>query len=130
MGDVLYSTTFPVPPCPIITATATDQDGNTSEFSLWVQPSPPLTGTVRIAGSPPQEFASLPLAIAAAHNNDIIQLQATSYAGAVTIDLPGSKITLKGGYNETYTDNTGRTVLGSPFTIKRGAVIADHIVII
>ena len=127
MGDVLFSTTFPAPPCPIITATATDPDGNTSEFSLWVQPSPPLTGTVRIAGSPPQEFASIPLAIAAAHNNDIIQLQATSYGGALTIDIPGVSITLKGGYNETFTDITGQTVLGSPLTIKRGTVIVDHI---
>ncbi|MHC1725243.1 MAG: FG-GAP-like repeat-containing protein [Syntrophobacteraceae bacterium] len=42
LGDALFSYTFPTPNCPIITATATDPKGNTSEFSLWVTPVKPI----------------------------------------------------------------------------------------
>jgi hypothetical protein len=201
-GDVLFSTTFPAPSCPIITANATDPDGNTSEFSMWIEssvtltttvsppgagtvtpdcsggctygigssvtltPTPafgktfsswtgdisslntpltftingsknitvnfdstPVTGTLRIAGSPPAYFSSVNQACAAADNNDVIQMQAASYGGPLTFDNEGISATLKGGYNTTYSDSTGQTFVGSPFIVKSGTVIIDRIAI-
>jgi hypothetical protein len=202
MGDVTFSTTFPAPSCPIITANATDPDGNTSEFSMWIQssvtltttispqgggtvtpdcsagctynmgqtvtltPTPaygrtfsswsgdvnsintpltftingpkkitvnfdstPVTGPLRIAGTPPAYYTTVAQALASAGNNDVIQMQATAYDGALTFDNPAASVTLKGGYNSSYSGITGQTVLGSPFTIKSGSVIVDNIVI-
>ena len=37
-GDAIFSRRFVTPQCRMITATATDPNGNTSEFSLWVSP--------------------------------------------------------------------------------------------
>ncbi len=90
-----------------------------------------VTGTVRIAGAPPAYFDSIPLAYGAAVNNDVIQTQATSY-GSITFnrtDIPGLSLTLKGGYNPTYSDSTGQTTVGSPLTIQSGTIIVDNIVI-
>lgn len=42
LGDALFSYPFPIPPCPLITATATDPAGNTSEYSLWVAQTSPI----------------------------------------------------------------------------------------
>ena len=91
-----------------------------------------VTGTVRIVGTPPSYHSSVLLAYASAINNDVIQMQATSYTGAHTFDrtdIPGLSLTLKGGYNSTYSDNTGQTTVGSPVTIQSGTVIVDNIVI-
>ncbi len=41
LGDFLFTAFLPLHECPLVTATATDPDGNTSELSLWV--SPPTT---------------------------------------------------------------------------------------
>lgn len=92
-----------------------------------------VIGTVRIAGTPPSYYSSIPLAYAASANNDIIQMQAGPYAGALTFDrtdIPGLSVTLKGGYNATYSDSTGITTVGSPFTIQSGTIIVDHIIIL
>jgi hypothetical protein len=91
--------------------------------------STPITGTMRIAGSPPTYFSSLQQACAAAENNDVIQMQATAYDGAQTFDNYGLSVTLKGGYNATYSDNAGQTVVGSPFSVKNGTIIVENITI-
>jgi hypothetical protein len=67
--------------------------------------------------------------LAAAENNDFIQMQATFYDGAQTFDIPGLAVTLKGGYNANYSDNAGQTVVGSPFTIESGSISVDNITI-
>jgi len=91
--------------------------------------STPKTGTMRIAGSPPTYFSSLQQACAVAENNDVIQMQATTYDGAPTLDIYGLSVTLKGGYNATYSNNSGQTVVGSPFTVNNGTIIVDNITI-
>lgn len=91
--------------------------------------STPVTGPLRIAGSPPAYYASVAQAFAAADNNDVIQMQATLYGGPLTFENTGVSVTLKGGYNTTYSDNTGQTFVGSPFTFKQGTVIVDSIAI-
>jgi hypothetical protein len=91
--------------------------------------STPVTGTMRIAGSPPTYFNSLQQACAAAENNDVIQMQATTYDGAQTFDIYGLSVTLKGGYNATYSNNAGETVVGRPFTVKNGTIIVDNLTI-
>jgi hypothetical protein len=91
--------------------------------------STPMTGTMRIAGSPPTYFSSLQQACAAAENNDIIQMQAMTYDGPQTLDIYGLSVTLKGGYNATYSNNAGQTVVGSPCTVKNGTIIVENITI-
>ncbi len=92
----------------------------------------PVTGTVRIAGAVPTYYASISTAYADAINNDVIQAQAITYGEMLNFnrnDIPGLSVTLKGGYNETYSDNTGQTVVGGPLTIENGTVIVDNIVV-
>ncbi|MFI5295451.1 MAG: M6 family metalloprotease domain-containing protein [Thermodesulfovibrionales bacterium] len=89
-----------------------------------------VTDTVRIVGSPPAYFHSITTAYGAAVNKDVIQMQATSYGGALAFnrtDIHGLSVTLKGGYNATYSDNTGKTTVGSPLTIQSGTIIVDNI---
>ncbi len=91
-----------------------------------------VTGTVRIVGTPPAYFNFIGLAYAAANNDDVIQMQATPYAEALTFDrtdIPDLSITLKGGYNSTYSNNTGKTIVSSPLTVQSGTIIVDNIVI-
>lgn len=91
--------------------------------------STPVTGTMRIAGSPPRYFSYLQQACAAAENNDVIQMQAMTYDGAQTFDNFGLSVTLKGGYNATYSNNAGQTVVGSPFTVENGTIIVENVTI-
>jgi hypothetical protein len=94
--------------------------------------SVPVTGILRIVGTNPAYFGSLPLAYASAVNNDVIQLQKLSYGGLHNFnrsDIPGLTVTLKGGYNASYSDNTGQSILGFPVTVNSGKIIFDHIII-
>ena len=56
-------------------------------------------------------------------------MQATTYDGAQTFDIYGLSVTLKGGYNATYSNNAGQTVVGSPITVKNGTIIGENITI-
>ncbi|NVN92200.1 MAG: hypothetical protein HXX11_16580, partial [Desulfuromonadales bacterium] len=107
-----------------LTFTLTGSKAITANFD-----STPVTGTVRIAGSPPTYFSSLQLACAAAENNDVIQMQVTTYDGAQIFDRNGFSVTLKGGYNATYSNNAGQTVVGSPFTVMNGTLIVENITV-
>ncbi|GEM_PF-4588375 len=87
---------------------------------------------VRIAGTPPIYYTSIPVAYAAAVNNNVIQVQAITYGGPITFnrtDIPGLSLTLKGGYNAAYSDNTGMTIVGGPVTIESGTITLDNVLI-
>jgi C1A family cysteine protease len=91
-----------------------------------------VTGTVRVARMTPIYYDSIQSAYASAINNDVIQTQAISYGGALNFnrsDILGLSVTLEGGYNATYSDNTGKSILGSPLTIGSGTITLDNIVI-
>lgn len=92
-----------------------------------------VIGTVRIAGITPVYYPSILDAYSAAINNNVIQAQALSYGEILTFsrtDIPGLSITLKGGYNSSYSDNKGLTIVSSPLTIGKGTTITlDNIVI-
>ncbi len=88
------------------------------------------TGTVRIAGTSPVYYNSIQSAYGAAVNNDVIQLRAIVNSGSSDFnrtDIPGLTLTLKGGYNATYTDNTGMSIVAYPVTVGSGTVIFDNI---
>ena|GEM_PF-3704985 len=94
--------------------------------------SVPVTENVRIAAPTPIYYTSISAAYAAAINNDVIQTQVMAYGGPLTFnrtDIPGLSLTLKGGYNATYSDNTGMTTVGSPVTIESGTITLDNILI-
>lgn len=91
---------------------------------------PPNGKTVRIAGLTPTYFDSIAAAYAAAIDNDVIQAQTITPAETLTFnrtDIP--EVTLKGGYNATYSNNTGQTVVSGPLTIESGTVVVDNIII-
>ncbi len=59
-------------------------------------------------------------------------MQAMSYGEALTYDrtdIPGLSVTLMGGYNATYSDNTGITTVGSPMIIQSGTFTVDNLLI-
>lgn len=96
-------------------------------------PTPvPVGGIVRIAKTSPVYYASIGLAYAAAVSSDVIQMKAMTYAGALTFartDIPGLSVTLKGGYNAPYSNNSGLTTVGFPFIVESGTITADKIII-
>jgi hypothetical protein len=88
-----------------------------------------VTGTVRIAGPSPVYYGSIPLAYGNTVNNDVIQMRTLSYDGSLDFNRTGITASLKGGYNATYSDNTGQSTVGSPLTVWSGTIIMDNIVI-
>ncbi len=90
----------------------------------------PVTGTVRILWPPAVYYNSITAAYAVAASNNVIEGQAMTYGGPITFnrtDIPGLSLTLKGGYNATYSDNTGMTTVGGPVTIETGTITLDNV---
>ena len=99
----------------------------TAEFN-----SVAVTGPVRIAGTTPSYYSSIMEAYAAVQNNDVIQTRAVSCSEMLMfdrVDIPGLSVTLKGGYDETYSDNSGVSIVGSPLIIENGIITLDNVVI-
>ncbi|MBI5101158.1 MAG: zinc-dependent metalloprotease, partial [Nitrospirae bacterium] len=89
-----------------------------------------VTGDVRIGGSAPVYYPTIAAAYAAAINNDVIQTKVMTYAETLDFnraDIP--TVTLRGGYNGTYSDNTGKSTINSPLTIRSGTITLDNFIV-
>lgn len=72
------------------------------------------------------EYSTLPLAYQAVADGSEIQLQLGIDTDALTADRAVS-VTLKGGFNATYSATSGNTTLTAPLIIKHGTVVANGI---
>lgn len=61
-------------------------------------------------------------------HSEIIKAWATDFAGDLSCALP-KNVTLKGGYCEDYSSNSGFTVLNGKLTIKGGALTVEKLII-
>ncbi len=102
----------------------TAQDSSVRLYSITVTRAP---STVRIAETL-VGYPSIQAAYAAAANGQTIQIQAGTYVEDLVLGNPVS-ITLRGGYDATYTTITGGTVVAGSLTIRNGTAIIDNIVI-
>lgn len=84
---------------------------------------------VRISGTMPTYFASLQSACNAAPDGSVIQAKAVPLANNLINLTRAVTITLQGGYNASYTSNTGFTTILGTFTITSGTVIVENFVI-
>lgn len=75
-------------------------------------------------GSPPTYHATVQAAYSAATNGDVIKLWAQEYSENLVCDQPVA-ITIRGGYDASYTNITGETVIKGTLTITDGQVIVD-----
>jgi hypothetical protein len=99
-------------------------DKGNSFYAVCVRGVPGDLLPVRIAGS---YFSTLQEAYNAAHDGDTIEAMATSF----TMDLTmGKQITIKGGFDGSYSSNSGYTTLDGNLTIKDGSLVAANIVVI
>ena len=83
---------------------------------------------VRIGIAPPYVYYStLTGAYAAAlAGNTIEATMARPFSGLFTFDIA---VTLKGGYDDTYSTRPGNTVVAAPVTVRRGILIADQLTV-
>jgi len=84
---------------------------------------------VMIDGIPPQYFASIQGACTAAGNGALIKVQAAMFTENLLLNTVGTKVTLKGGYEPTFTTQTGVTTVKGTLTVGKGGLVADRVVI-
>jgi hypothetical protein len=79
---------------------------------------------VRVDGGVTGYYSSLQGAYDATHTGAVMKLWATDYTEDLTCWRPIT-VTLQGGYDETYSTQSGDTVLNGTLTISDGAVIVN-----
>lgn len=77
-----------------------------------------------------QTFYSTILAAyqAVAPSDPIIKAWGIAFSEALTLNL-GKTFTLKGGFNDGYTSNTGTTTVAAPLTVTSGAVTVENLAV-
>jgi hypothetical protein len=87
-----------------------------------------LNHMIRINGLPPQYFPSLIEAYKVAPMDGTIQLWGTEIAENTVFNREVS-VVIAGGYDRDYLNNTGMTTIQGGFTIKKGKVSVNRVVI-
>ena len=100
--------------------TMNSDKGVTVTFS-YVEP-------VLISGTSPAYYSTLGAAYVAAVNGSIILSREYSFSENLDLDRNIS-VTLKGGYNTSYTSNSGYTTLHGILTIVNGSLTVENLVI-
>lgn len=88
----------------------------------------PCDAPVRLVRTDPIYFSSLQNAYDASQDGDTINIQEAVFYGDIQIDRDIS-ITMRGGYDCTYSNNSGRTTLEGSMTISSGTVTIEGLVI-
>lgn len=81
---------------------------------------------VRIAGATPVYYSTLLEAYNAANGGDVLEVQAISITGNMTID---KSVTLKGGFNCDYSVVTGKTTINGNVTVNNGTAVIENFVL-
>jgi len=82
----------------------------------------------RINNQIPLYFPSLQAAYTTAQTGNTIQLWGIEFSENCVFDRNVS-VVLKGGYDDSYLSNSGQTIINGNFTITKGAVTVDRLVI-
>ena len=83
---------------------------------------------IRISGTPPSYYSLLTAAYGAAAGGSIIQGQTAVFTEDLDC-IRSIPVTLKGGYDATFTGNSGFTTINGSLTISAGTVTLENIVI-
>jgi hypothetical protein len=75
-----------------------------------------------------QTFTNLQPAYAAAANGAVIKAQGVSFGEDLLLDTAGRSVTIKGGYEPTFTSQSGYSSV-KKLTIGRGGLVADRVTI-
>ena len=84
---------------------------------------------VRIYGTPPAYYPTLQQAYNAAAGAPaavLMQAQGVTMAGSLTLNA-AKNIVLKGGYDKTFTSQTGITIVDGSVTVSKGSLIVDEL---
>jgi uncharacterized repeat protein (TIGR01451 family) len=90
--------------------------------------SPLVLPLVLISGTS-QTFSLVQPAYAAAANGEIIKAQGISFSELLLFDTAGKTVTIKGGYEPTFSTQSGYTTIQGKLTIGKGGIVADRITI-
>jgi hypothetical protein len=83
---------------------------------------------VLISGTSPAYYSTLGAAYAAALNGSILLSREYSFSENLNLNRNIS-VTLKGGYNSSYSSNSGYTTLHGILTIGNGSLTVENLVI-
>ncbi len=116
--SIWFQQCTPPPPPPDYVLNSTDCDD--SDENIYPGGPP-----VRIDGTPPSYFNFMQDAYVNAVNSDIIQSKDTTLTENLSINLIKS-VTFEGGYDCSYTVNTGMTTIEGTLTINDGTVTIEN----
>jgi PKD repeat protein len=107
-----------------LTATNAGGPSTTTKTNYITVTSLPL----RISGAPPSYYSSLTAAYGLASGGDTIQGRAEIFTEDLNCNRNIS-VTLKGGYNATFTENSGFTTISGSLAISSGTVTVENLII-
>ena len=85
---------------------------------------------VQLVGTPNQQYASIATAYTnAAIGTSTIKAQAVLFTGDLLLKLVGKNIKLLGGYDPTFTSQTGYTTVKGIVTIQQGSLWVDRLIV-
>jgi YD repeat-containing protein len=84
---------------------------------------------VMIDGATPHYVASILDAFKNAVNGTLIKVHAALFTENLLLNTVGAKVTLKGGYEPTFTTQTGVTTVKGTLTVGKGGLVVDRVVI-
>jgi hypothetical protein len=109
-----------------------DIDTSSGSDAVWLDdvffPQSSAVLEARIYGTPSSYFSTLQAAYNAASDGDVIQAQAVDFGETLDLNRPLSA-TIKGGYNETFSDNPADSAIVGSLTISDGTVTVENITI-
>jgi YD repeat-containing protein len=78
---------------------------------------------------PPQYFAAIQDACTAAGNGATIKVQTATFTENLLLNTVGTIVTIKGGYEPTFTSQTGVTTVKGTLTVSKGGLVVDRLTI-
>lgn len=88
----------------------------------------PAISPVRVAGALTLDYNTLQEAYNNAGNGDIIKVHSMTFSENIVINI-NKTVTLRGGYNGTFTTNSGSTTLIGNINIINGTLVIENLVI-
>lgn len=84
---------------------------------------------LRLIGNTTANFALLQNAFNVAQHGNTIQARGVEFSENLTLNRPNVTVTLEGGYDSSFTSNTGVTRLRGTLAINSGTLILENLVI-